>query len=155
VEGVESGGAGEAAVVDGGDGGAGGLQVDGDEAADVRVVLGKEYSAGDLGKRRGGVRFPFFIFLWGVGGGDVFNVDVEGEGGALAGLGFKGDAGAEEAGELLGDGQAQAGAGELGGAGEVALVEGFEDFFLDLAGHADAGVVDGESNGVGVGAYGS
>lgn len=73
--------------------------------------------------------------------------DGDGEFAAMAGNAFDGDVAAHEAGEALGDRQAEAGAAVFAGGGEVGLVKGLEDALKGLAWDAQAGVGDDEAEG--------
>ena len=67
---------------------------------------------------------------------------LDAERGALVGLAFDADVAAEGLGEVLDDGEAEAGAAELAGAGFIDAVEPLEDAGEVLLGDADAGVGD-------------
>src|SRR5258708_5750122 len=74
----------------------------------------------------------------------------KGEGRAEARRGGQGDVALHRLRELLGDGEAEAGAAILAGGRRVGLAEGLEQAGLLLGRHADAGVDDGELHVIGV-----
>lgn len=72
----------------------------------------------------------------------------DGEAGALAGLALNGNVAAEEGGKPVSGGKADAKAFEGAGEGLVDLSEGVKKVRLLCEGDTDAGVPDGEGNGV-------
>ena len=91
---------------------------------------------------------------WGVAGGGAglsrsrrrLDGQVQGEDGALAGGAFQRQPPAQQARQLLGDGQAQARPGGLLGQRAVGLVELLEDALLVGLGDARPGVGDGDGD---------
>src|SRR5712691_1687414 len=83
--------------------------------------------------------------LQGAAGG-VEDGDGEMELGAAADFAFDPDAAAVHFDDVLGDGEAQAGAAELAGARSVDAIEALEDARLVGGGDADAGIGDGEDD---------
>ncbi len=71
---------------------------------------------------------------------------VEGEDRALPRLAVDRHGAAEQGGEALGDGEAQAGAAEIAGGGGIGLGESLEQLAHLLLGHADAAVRDAEQH---------
>src|SRR5260370_36281916 len=104
---------------------------------------GLKSGASTLGPRASG--FGMTVHLQGAGvAGGVEDGDGEVELRAAADFAFDPDAAAMHFDDVLGDGEAQAGAAELAGARGVDAIEALEDARLVGGGDANAGIGDGE-----------